>query len=97
MEEPYDPQYPKSPQFLANFGPRNIIETKATTVDDATPTRAGGKVGKQTIVDGGPLRRIRTWIPRPSSAWKTSMTNWFAGPSTSSTVPPKTTSHSSFA
>ena len=55
MEEPYDPQYPKSPQFRANFGPRNVIETKATTVDDATTDPRWGKVGKQTIVDGGPL------------------------------------------
>jgi arylsulfatase A-like enzyme len=55
MEEPYDPQYPKSPQFLANFGPRNVIDTKATTVDDATTDPRWGKVGKQTIVDGGPL------------------------------------------
>ena len=55
MEEPYDPQYPKSPQFLANFGPRNVIETKATAVDDPTTDPRWGKVGKQTIVDGGPL------------------------------------------
>jgi arylsulfatase A-like enzyme len=55
MEEPYDPQYPKSPQFLANFGPRNIIETKATTVDDPTTDPRWGKVGKQTIADAGPL------------------------------------------
>src|SRR6266481_2962182 len=34
MEEPYDPEYPNYPQFLANFGPRNVIETKATSVDD---------------------------------------------------------------
>src|SRR5258705_6872666 len=55
MEEPYDPDYPKSPQFLANFGPRNVIETKATTVDDPTTDPRWGKVGKQTIVEGGPL------------------------------------------
>ena len=55
MEEPYDPQYPKSPQFLANFGPRNVIETKATLVDDVTTDPRWGKVGKQSIVDGGPL------------------------------------------
>src|ERR1700712_752880 len=55
MEEPYDPQYPKAPQFLANFGPRNVIETKATTVDDPTTDPRWGKVGKQTIVDCGPL------------------------------------------
>src|SRR5437016_6941370 len=55
MEEPYDPDYPKTPQFLANFGPRNIIETKATAVDDPTTDPRWGRVGKQTIVDAGPL------------------------------------------
>ncbi len=55
MEEPYEPDYPKAPQFLASFGPRNIVETKATTVDDPTTDPRWGRVGKQTIVDGGPL------------------------------------------
>jgi arylsulfatase A-like enzyme len=58
MEEPYDPQYPKAPKypnFLARFGPRNILETKATDVDDPTIDPRWGKVGKQIIVDGGPL------------------------------------------
>src|SRR5437868_6450440 len=44
MEEPYDPQYPKNPQLLANLGPHNVIETKATTVDDATTDPRWGKV-----------------------------------------------------
>ena len=58
MEEPYDPQYPKAPQypnFQARFGPRNILDTKATNIDDPTTDPRWGKVGKQTIVDGGPL------------------------------------------
>jgi hypothetical protein len=55
MEEPYEPDYPKAPQFIASFGPRNIVETRATTVDDPTTDPRWGKVGKQTIVDGGPL------------------------------------------
>jgi arylsulfatase A-like enzyme len=55
MEEPYEPDYPKSPQFLERFGPRNILDTKATNVDDPTTDPRWGKVGKQTIVDGGPL------------------------------------------
>jgi arylsulfatase len=60
MEEPYEPDYPKTPQFLERFGPRNILDTKATDVDDATTDPRWGKVGKQTIVDGGPLP------PRPN-------------------------------
>src|SRR6266852_96497 len=55
MEEPYDPDYPKTPQFLANFGPRNIVDTKATAVDDPTTDPRWGRVGKQVIVDAGPL------------------------------------------
>jgi len=55
MEEPYDGDYPKAPGFHAQFGPRNIIETKATSKDDATTDSRWGRVGKQTIADCGPL------------------------------------------
>jgi arylsulfatase A-like enzyme len=55
MEEPYEPDYPKIPGFLARFGPRDIVDSKATDVDDPTEDPRWGKVGKQIIVDGGPL------------------------------------------
>jgi arylsulfatase A-like enzyme len=55
MEEPYDSDYPKGPQFHAMFGPRNIVDTKATTTDDPTTDPRWGRVGRQTIADGGPL------------------------------------------
>jgi arylsulfatase len=55
MEEPYDKEFPKDPKFRAMFGPRNIIHTKASDFDDTTEDPRWGKVGKQTIVDGGPL------------------------------------------
>jgi arylsulfatase A-like enzyme len=55
LEEPYDPQYPKAPEFFANFGPRNIIESRATDVDDPTTDPRWGRVGKQVIRDCGPL------------------------------------------
>ncbi len=55
MEEPYDPDYPKDATFRANFGPRNIVDTKASDVEDATVDPRWGKVGKQVIVDAGPL------------------------------------------
>ena len=45
----------RAPQFLERFGPRNILDTKATNVDDPTTDPRWGKVGKQTIADGGPL------------------------------------------
>src|SRR3978361_2206091 len=47
MEEPYDPEYPKDPEFHARFGPRNILDTKATDVDDATEHPRLGQ-GRQT-------------------------------------------------
>jgi arylsulfatase len=55
MEEPYEGDYPKDPKFRAMFDPRNIVDTKATTTDDATTDPRWGRVGKQTIQDGGPL------------------------------------------
>jgi arylsulfatase A-like enzyme len=55
MEEPYLETYPKDPKFHAMFGPRNIVDTKATTRDDPTTDPRWGRIGKQTIVDGGPL------------------------------------------
>jgi arylsulfatase len=55
MEEPYDPDYPKDPAFFTNFGPRDILDAKASDVDDTTVDPRWGKVGKQVLVDGGPL------------------------------------------
>jgi len=55
MEEPYENDYPKDPAFRAQFGPRNIVESKATDEDDPTVDPRWGKIGKQTIADGGPL------------------------------------------
>src|SRR5436305_4741027 len=55
MEEPYNASYPKDPAFLASFGPRDIVDTKASNVDDPTTDPRWGKVGKQVIVDAGPL------------------------------------------
>src|SRR5437660_7414527 len=55
MEEPYDAEYPKDPEFHARFGPRNILDTKATKIDDPTEHPRWGRVGKQTIADAGPV------------------------------------------
>src|SRR6202521_5289426 len=55
MEEPYQGDYPKFAEFHQRFGPRNIVDTKATNVDDPTTDPRWGRVGKQTIADGGPL------------------------------------------
>src|SRR5208283_3856936 len=61
-EEPELPDFPRAPQypnFLAKFGPRGVLDCKATTVDDATVDPRFGKVGKQTIVDTGALTKKR--------------------------------------
>jgi arylsulfatase len=61
-EEPELPDYPKEadfPNFLKNFGPRGVLDCKATDVDDPTVDPRFGKVGKQTIKDTGPLTKKR--------------------------------------
>ena len=58
-EEPEDPDYPKNPEFLKKFGPRGVIDAKASDKDDPTVDPRFGKVGKQTIKDTGPLTRKR--------------------------------------
>ena len=58
-EEPEHPDYPKDPAFRARYGPRGVLECKATDVDDPTIDTRFGKVGKQSIKDTGPLTRKR--------------------------------------
>jgi len=58
-EEPELPDYPKDPGYVAKFGPRGVLHTKATNVDDPTVDPRFGKVGKQTIEDTGALTRKR--------------------------------------
>ena len=61
-EEPELPDYPNAkdyPNFLKNFGPRGVLDCKATDVDDPTVDPRFGKVGKQTIKDTGPLTKKR--------------------------------------
>jgi len=58
-EEPENVDYPKNPEFRQKFGPRGVLKCKATDVDDPTVDPRFGRVGKQTIVDTGPLTRER--------------------------------------
>lgn len=58
-EEPEHPDYPKDPDFRARFGPRGVLDAKASDVDDQTVDPRFGKVGKQVIKDTGPLTRKR--------------------------------------
>ena len=61
-EEPEARDYPPAadfPNFLGNFGPRGVLDCKATDTDDPTVDPRFGKVGKQTIKDTGPLTKKR--------------------------------------
>ncbi len=58
-EEPEHPDYPKDPAFRAKYGPRGVLDTKATDVDDPTVDPRFGRVGKQVIEDTGPLTKKR--------------------------------------
>ena len=60
-EEPEELDYPgqKNPEYTKKFGPRGVLHTWATTVDDPTVDPKFGKVGMQKIQDTGPLTRKR--------------------------------------
>ncbi len=60
-EEPEQLDYPgqKNPEYLAKYGPRGVLHAWATDVDDPTVDPKFGKVGKQKIVNTGPLTRKR--------------------------------------
>ncbi len=57
------PAHPNYPQELLNVvGPRNMVHSWATNVDDATVMPRWGKIGKQKIEDAGQLypKRMET-------------------------------------
>jgi arylsulfatase A-like enzyme len=53
MEDPWHRNYPKD--LLKRVGPRDLLHTFATDKDDPTVDPRWGKVGKQRIIDEGPL------------------------------------------
>src|SRR5450631_296593 len=60
MEDPAHPAYPQ--QLLNVVGPRNMVHSYATDVDDPTVMPRWGKVGKQKVEDAGTLypKRMET-------------------------------------
>jgi arylsulfatase len=60
MEDPAHPGYPQ--ELLNTVGPRNMVHSWATNVDDPTVMPRWGKVGKQRIEDAGTLfpKRMET-------------------------------------
>ena len=60
MEDPAHPNYPQ--ELLNVVGPRNMVHSWATDVDDPTEMPRWGKIGKQKIEDAGTLypERMKT-------------------------------------
>jgi len=55
MSDPFWYSYPTDPALRNRVLPRNLVHSYATDVDDATVQPRWGKIGKQRIVDEGPL------------------------------------------
>src|SRR5215510_6624439 len=55
MSDPYWYSFPTDEAFYNMHGPRSLVHTWATDTDDPTVMPRWGKVGKQKIVDEGPL------------------------------------------
>jgi arylsulfatase A-like enzyme len=55
MSDPYWYSFPVDQNFYNQYGPRSLVHCYATDTDDATVMPRWGKVGKQRIVDEGPL------------------------------------------
>jgi arylsulfatase A-like enzyme len=53
MSDPYWHDYPQD--WVDKYGPRNLVHCWATDKDDPTVEPRWGKVGKQKIIDKGPL------------------------------------------
>lgn len=53
MEDPFWHSYP--PELKDKVGPRNLLHAFATDIDDPTVEPRWGKIGKQKIIDEGPL------------------------------------------
>lgn len=55
MSDPYWYSFPNDQSYRDKVGPRNLVHSFATDTDDATEQPRWGKIGKQRIVDEGPL------------------------------------------
>ena len=84
MEDPAHPGYPQ--ELLNTVGPRNMVHSYATNVDDPPWIRAGARSAS---------RRSRTPERSIPSGWKPWTTKSATSPSSSSTRPRPTTSRSS--
>src|SRR5499425_303374 len=55
MSDPYWYSFPVDQDYYNKYGPRSLIHSFATDTDDPTEMPRWGRVGKQKIVDEGPL------------------------------------------
>jgi len=55
MSDPYWYSFPVDEKYYNTYGPRSLIHSWATSTDDATKDPRWGPVGKQKVVDEGPL------------------------------------------
>ncbi|EIM26010.1 arylsulfatase [Microvirga lotononidis] len=55
MSDPYWYSFPDDQSYRDKVGPRNLLHTYATDTDDQTEQPRWGRIGKQRIVDEGPL------------------------------------------
>ena len=55
MSDPYWYSFPIDEKYYNKYGPRSLVHCWATDTDDPTVQPRWGKVGKQKIVDEGPL------------------------------------------
>jgi arylsulfatase len=55
MSDPYWFSFPVDEAYYNKYGPRSLVHCYATDTDDPTVQPRWGKVGKQKIVDEGPL------------------------------------------
>ena len=55
MSDPYWYSFPVSQDFYNRYGPRSLVRSYATDKDDPTEMPRWGRIGKQRIIDEGPL------------------------------------------
>ena len=55
MSDPYWYSFPVDEKYYNTYGPRSLVHSYATDTDDPTEMPRWGKIGKQRIVDEGPL------------------------------------------
>jgi len=55
MSDPYWFSFPADENYYNTYGPRSLVHSYATDRDDPTEMPRWGKIGKQRIVDEGPL------------------------------------------